>query len=112
MEVDQSQERRQLQRFMVKASALVQTIPQGEGQVLELFTKDISSNGAFFPMEVPLPTGLKVKITLFLSISAIESIHDFVKKTQIVTDGQVVRSTAEGFAVEFGKRYTISPAER
>jgi hypothetical protein len=109
MEGETGSERRHLQRFSVKASAVVQTTSKGAQKVFELFTRDISSNGAFFPMEVPLPTGERLKITLFLSISALEEITEFAGKTKIVTDGQVVRSTDEGMAVEFGEHYTMSP---
>ncbi len=60
-------------------------------------------------MEVTLPTGDKVKITLYLQISAVEKIGDFPSKAKIVTEGQVVRSSTRGMAVAFGKRYSISP---
>ena len=108
MEGDIGAERRHLERFSVKAFAVVQS--SGTGKVFELKTEDISSGGAFFPMEVPLPTGEKVKITLYLSISALENLADFPNKARIDTDGEVVRSTRRGVAVAFGKRYIMSPA--
>ena len=107
MESEIESERRQLQRFAVKAYATVQTTSPGSEKVFELNTQDISSGGAFFPMEVPLPTGEKVKITLYLSISAIS---DFPTKAKITTEGQVVRSTKQGMAVAFDRHYTMSPA--
>ena len=82
----------------------------GAEKVFELSTQDISSGGAFFPMEVPLPTGEKVKITLYLSISALEKIADIPSKAKIETDGEVVRSTRQGMAVKFGRHYIMSPA--
>ena len=109
MEGETGSERRHLQRFSLRASAVVQTTAKGEQKVFELYTSDISSNGAFFPMEVPLPTGEKVKITLFLSISALEEISDLAARTKIVTEGRVVRSTGQGMAVQFGPSYTMSP---
>lgn len=109
MEGERGSERRHLQRFSVKAVAVVQTVSPGAEKVFELSTQDISSGGAFFPMEVPLPTGEKVKITLFLSISALEQISDFPHKAKITTEGKVVRSTRQGMAVEFGRHYTMSP---
>lgn len=110
MESGTGTERRHLQRFSVKAYATVQTTSPGSEKVFELSTQDISSGGAFFPMEVPLPTGEKVRITLYLSISALERIPDFPSKAKIVTEGEVVRSGKEGVAVAFGKHYTMSPA--
>jgi len=107
MESELGSERRQLQRFALKALATVQVGTPGSEKVFELSTQDISSGGAFFPMEVPLPTGEKVKITLYLSISAIQ---DFPSKTKISTEGKVVRSTKQGMAVAFEGYYTMSPA--
>ena len=109
MEGENGSERRHLQRFSVKALAFVQTASPGAEKVFELKTQDISSGGAFFPMEVPLPTGEKVKITLFLSISALEQISDLPSQTKIMTEGQVVRSTKQGMAVKFASHYTMSP---
>jgi PilZ domain len=103
------QDRRTLQRFSIKASALVQTMSSGEEKLYELSTRDISSGGAFFPMEVPLPTGEKLRVTIFLSFSALGQTHELPDKSKIVTDGQVIRSEKQGIAVEFGKRYTMSP---
>ena len=104
-------EKRHLERFSLKATAIVQTVSASTEKVFELSTQDISSGGAFFPMELPLPTGEKVKITLYLSISALERISDFPSKTKITTEGRVVRSTNQGMAVAFGKHFTMSPAE-
>jgi hypothetical protein len=108
MESEIGSERRHLHRFSLKAFATVQAGLPGSEKVFELSTQDISSGGAFFPMEVPLPTGEKVKITLYLSIS---TIGDSLSKTKISTEGQVVRSTKQGMAVAFGGHYTMSPAK-
>jgi len=110
MENETGPERRRLQRFSLRAVAVVQVASSGEERTFELSTQDISSGGAFFPMEVPLPTGEKVKITLYLSISALEQISNFTSKAKITTKGRVVRSTTHGIAVAFDGRYTISPA--
>ena len=110
MEGEGVSERRQLQRFSMKAYAVVKTTSPGTEKMFELCTQDISSGGAFFPMEVPLPTGEKVKITLYLSISVLEEIADSPSKTKIETDGQVVLSTSRGMAVKFAGHYSMSPA--
>lgn len=110
MKGDVGSDRRHLERFSVRAFAVVQTIEPGTEKVFELDTQDISSGGAFFPMEVPLPTGEKVKTTIYLSISALDRLTDFPNMTKIETEGEVVRSTRHGMAVAFGKHYTMSPA--
>lgn len=109
MEGGTGPDRRRLERFSVKVFATVQTVSPGAERVFEVSTQDISSGGAFFPMEVPLPTGEKVRITLYLSISALEKVADFPSKAKIVTDGEVIRSSTDGMAVAFGKHYTMSP---
>ncbi len=103
-------ERRRLERFSIKAFALVQTLSTGAQKSFELYTQDVSSGGAFFPMEVPLPTGEKVKITLYLSIPVLESLHDVPNATRIATNGQVIRSDRRGLAVEFEGRYSMTSA--
>jgi hypothetical protein len=104
-----SSERRHLERFSVNAFAVVETVTPGPAKVLELHTRDISSNGAFFPMEVPLPAGEKVKVTLFLSISTQQEFHLSAGGAKIATEGQVVRAEPQGMAVMFAKHYTMSP---
>jgi PilZ domain len=108
MEGEFGSERRQLERFSLQAFAVVQTVSAGVEKVYELSTQDISSGGAFFPMEVPLPSGEKLKITLYLTLSAV---RDLPTKAKIITEGQVLRSTKQGIAVAFDKHYTLSPSE-
>jgi hypothetical protein len=110
MEGGSSLERRHLQRFSVKPFAVVQSMTPGVENVFESNIQDISSGGAFFPVEVPLPIVEKVKITLYLLISALNTLTNFPNKTKIETEGEVVRSTSHGLAVAFGKYYTMSPA--
>ena len=110
MEGEIGSERRHVRRFSIKAFAVVQAVSPGAGKVFDLSTQDISSGGAFFPVEVPLPTGEKVKISIYVAISAFERRRHFPGMTKITTEGRVVRSTARGMAVAFAKRYTISPA--
>ena len=99
-----------MQRFSLKAFAVIQTVSPGGEEVFTMSTQDISSGGAFFPAELPLPTGEKVKITFYLSISILERINVSPGVAKITTQGQVVRSTSQGTAVAFDRHYTISPA--
>ena len=110
MESKIGNEKRRVQRFSLKAFAVVQAVSPGVEKVFELSTQDLSSGGAFFPAELPLPTGEKVKITVYLSISALERISSSRGVAKITMGGQVVRSTSRGTAVAFDKHYTISPA--
>jgi hypothetical protein len=104
-------ERRTLQRFLLKAPAVIQKVSHNADRVLELSTHDISSGGAFFSVEAPLPVGEEVRITLYISISPVEQITAFPSKAKITTEGRVVRSNKRGMAIAFRRRYTMSPAE-
>jgi hypothetical protein len=110
MESTIDEDRRRLQRFPLKAFTVVRAETPGEQKVLTLCTQDISSDGAFFPTEVPLPAGEKVRITLFLAISALERFRDVPNRAKITTEGRVIRSGRLGMAVKFGGDYSISPA--
>ena len=110
MESQNESDRRHLERFAVKAFAVVKTVSPSTEQMFELYTQDISSGGAFFPVEVPLPAGEKIKITLYVSISALEQFQDVPNRAKIMTDGQVIRSDKRGMAVKFAGNYLMSPA--
>jgi len=107
---DQDQDRRHLRRFPLKAFTVVQAEASGDEKVFTLCTQDISSAGAFFPTEIPLPPGEKVRVTVFVSIAALERFRDIPSLARITTKGRVIRSGRRGMAVKFGGEYSISPA--
>jgi hypothetical protein len=102
-------ERRQLQRFLLKAPAIVKTAVENQDMVSELFTRDISSGGAFFQTDNPLPAGSSVEITLFLLTSAFRAWRGRPYKVKITTGGTVVRTEDEGMAVAFSEQYRMVP---
>jgi hypothetical protein len=110
MESKIESEKRRVQRFSLKAFAVVQSVSPGTEQVFKLSTQDISSRGVFFPEELPVPAGERVKVTLYLPISVLQRIKASPSMAKITTQGQVVRSTLLGTAVAFDGHYTISPA--
>jgi len=102
-------ERRLLQRFGVKAFSYLRTAG-GQGNVLALCTRDVSSGGAYFPTRLPLPAGEKVLVTLYLPLRAPAELGSFPSRAMITTDGEVVRSGIHGMAVKFEGKYSIAPA--
>ena len=102
-------ERRLLQRFDVKAFSYLRTA-SGQGNVLALCTRDVSYGGAYFPTRLPLPTGEKVLVTLYVPVRAPVELGSFPSRAMITTDGEVVRSGIHGMAVKFGGKYSIAPA--
>jgi hypothetical protein len=102
------EERRHLERFPLKATAVIETAVENEEKVLELYTRDISSSGAFFSTQSALPPGASVRITLFLLIAGLKQLYGHPGKIKITTDGTVVRSNNDGMAVVFDQRYQMS----
>jgi hypothetical protein len=87
----------------------VKAAVQNQDTVSELFTRDISSGGAFFQTDSPLPAGVNVEITLFLLTSAFRAWRGHPYKVKITTGGTVVRSEDEGMAVAFSEQYRMVP---
>ncbi len=102
-------DRRQLQRYQLRAPAIVKAAVQNQETVAELYTRDICSGGAFFQTDHPLPAGVSVEITLFLLTSAFREWRGRPYKVKVTTDGTVVRSEDEGMAVAFNAQYQMSP---
>jgi hypothetical protein len=102
-------DRRQLQRYQLRASAIVKGEVQNQETVAEFFTRDISSGGAFFQTDHPLPAWVSVEITLFLLTSAFREWRGRPYKVKVTTDGTVVRSEPDGMAVAFSEQYQMSP---
>jgi hypothetical protein len=104
-------DRRQLQRFQLRAPAIVKSAVKDQETVAELYTRDICSGGAFFQTDHPLPTGIVVQVTLFLLISAFKEWRRLPHKVKVTTDGTVIRCERSGMAVAFGERYQMSPIQ-
>jgi hypothetical protein len=94
-------ERRDLSRFNLRLRSILKKPHNGE-EDLELFTRDVSSKGAFFLTSNPLPIDTTLAMTLFLPVgkSAIGKIG---------VAGRVVRTEGEGMAVRFDPGYTLVP---
>jgi hypothetical protein len=94
-----SEDRRGLGRFQLRLRSLIQRLKDRE-EILELYTRDVSSNGAFFFAENPLPIDTSLSMTLFLPVG--ESV-----KSKISVEGMVVRSENDGMAVRFAPNYSL-----
>jgi hypothetical protein len=95
-------ERRNISRFDLRLRSFLKKLQNGE-EVLELFTRDVSSKGAFFLTSEPLPINTPLDMTLFLPVG--RSLH-----SRISVAGKVVRTEDEGMAVRFDPSYTLAPA--
>jgi len=97
-----AQDRRGLQRFNLRLQAILQQL-RDQDQALELYTRDISSDGAYLYTDSPLPLDSDVELTLYLPLGEIT-------KSKITVDGRVVRAERDGVAVRFDSRYSFTPA--
>ena len=103
-------ERRKLERFILKipAEIIAETTDQMR-RVLHLRTRDISSDGAFFYGEYPLPKGTPVKLALTLSAERLKRLVG--AQAHVKISGIVKRSEPSGMAIRFNKDYHMMTAK-
>lgn len=97
-------DRRRFERYAVQLPAMLDTpdCPQGP----ELLTRDISAGGAFCYTARPFEDGAQVAMKIHLENDTFERLTGY--RSCIEVKGTVVRSTADGIAVQFGD-YRITP---
>ena len=95
----EEQEKRSVERFELRLHTVLQELENRAGQ-LELFTRDISSDGAYLCTEQTLPLDTPVELTFFLPVRK-------KIRSKIQTNGQIIRSEEEGIAVRFESKYQI-----
>jgi hypothetical protein len=93
------QDRRGIGRFNLKLRSLIQELRERE-RILELYTRDVSSDGAFFLTDDPPPVDTNLSLTLFLPAGP-------TPKGKINVDGKVIRTEQNGMAVRFNPNYTL-----
>ncbi len=107
MATAKSLDRRYVTRIDLRAPSVI-TAEGGEGEkVMELYSKDISARGAFFPTETPLPIGTRVGIAVSLSIAGVKSLLGYPGRVRITTSGVVTRSSPDGMAIAFDRKYRM-----
>jgi hypothetical protein len=92
--------RRGIERYDLRLLSVVHEKENGDSEI-RLYTRDISSDGAFFHTGEPLPMNTKVEMTIYLPLGG-------SLKSRLDTLGTVVRSDSQGMAVRFDARYQIS----
>jgi len=100
-------EKRKTERFSLELPArLTWTGRDKEHELIELMTRNISSDGAFLITDRPLPKGKDVTMDLILPL---ERLHEFGgRQSHIDVSGFVIRTDQQGMAIRF-KKYRISP---
>lgn len=101
-------ERRKLERYKLQVPAKIELIgAAGKKEKLQLQTRDISANGAFFTSEKPVSEGVHVSLELVLSMEKLQQLIGKKSKIELKINGTVIRSDPEGIAVSFDKKYKI-----
>jgi hypothetical protein len=95
----EGQDRRGIGRFNMKLRSLIREFQERE-KTLEVYTRDISSDGAFFLTDSPLPVDTDLSMTLFLPAGP-------TTKGKISIDGKVIRAEQSGMAVRFNPNYSL-----
>lgn len=103
------EDKRRLERFNLGLPSQISVGTGPDQQNIDLFTRDISSGGAYFHTEAPLPVGTVVKIDLVISLDELKKIES--RKALIKVSGEVVRSENKGMAICFEKDYKIIPID-
>ena len=99
------QERRKSERYDLQFPATVQV--EGRETPLKLFTKDISSGGAFFCTAYPVETGIKVSIEIVIENETLKQLTGH--ESCIKLTGKIVRNDSDGMAVAFNGHEKIMP---
>jgi hypothetical protein len=99
-------EKRRQARIALEVLSIITGHP-GSSDSLELYSRDISAGGAFFPTDKPLSAGVKVRITVVLLVAALEQVFGYPGTVRVQTEGRVVRSVPTGMAIAFEGGYHL-----
>ena len=102
------EERRKLERFQLHVPAKIElTNESGHHETLQLETKDISADGAFFESSKPIIEGADVRLEMILTVDKLQDLIGVHKKVELKLQGHVIRSDSDGVAVLFNRKYHI-----
>ena len=102
------QERRKLERFQLHVPVKIELADvSGHHETLQLETKDISADGAFFVSSKPISEGANIKLGMILSVEKLKDLIGVHNKVELKLQGQVIRSDPDGIAVLFDRKYQI-----
>ena len=105
-------DRRALERFSLNAPAVVHIGGRKKASIqrsLHTHCQDISSNGAFFLTGDSVEVGTAVDAHLSFHLWPNRRYRKNHHQVNMQISGKVIRSEKAGFAVKFGKKYSLSP---
>ena len=102
------EERRKLERFQLHVPAKIElTDASGQHETLQLETKDISADGAYFVSSKAITEGANLRLEMILSVDKLKDLIGVHKKVELQLQGRVIRSDSDGVAVLFDRKYHI-----
>ena len=103
------EDRRKLERFQLRVPALVvMECQSGREEVLDLTTRDVSSDGAYLLSSGLLPEGAVVKMEFMLALDSTAMSARRNGRARVRVTGKVIRADGNGAAIRFGNRYKIT----
>lgn len=75
----------------------------------ELFSRDVSSSGAYFLTTEPLDVGTRLMVSMLLNPQHQKRSRG--RKARVTVGGMVLRKEQKGMAVRFDKAYKITSVE-
>jgi c-di-GMP-binding flagellar brake protein YcgR len=111
--MDTNHERRRLERFTIELPAKIEVADAEQRErLLNLFTKDISSGGAYFRTQKPLPVGTEVRVDLVLPLDKLRKFLSDRDKVTVNVTGTVLRAEPRGMAIGFSEDYRFGSVKR
>jgi len=111
--MDTTNERRKLERFTIELPAKVEAVRTDQrDRLLNLFTKNISSGGAYFRTQEPLPVGTEVRVDLLLPLDKLRKFLSDREKVTVNVTGTVLRAETRGMAIGFSEDYKFGSARK
>jgi hypothetical protein len=103
-------EKRRLERFNLEVPATASITVDGVvEEKLDLMTRDVCSDGAYFKTAHTLPIGTEMEINLVLPIDKLKAIPVNCEKVMVRLSGKVLRIESDGVGVCFDETFDIRP---
>ena len=100
-------EQRQKERFPIGIPVRIVVTGDGEPEIIDSVTENISAGGVLVQAAEPLPLGTKVELDLVIPIEDIRKMSG--KNARIKISGSVVRLDTRFIAIQFGREYKVLP---
>jgi hypothetical protein len=101
-------DRRKMVRFNLQLPTGVSLLGELTGQKrVQLLTKNICSDGAFFETKKPFPLGTKLAMEILLDSKEVKKAEMGMAFVRV--NGSVIRSQEKGMAICFDEDYQILP---